>query len=252
MMPTKRHYDVNFRERETRTMLGNWQCAMSTAVVGVGSVGKSNFIQHATRPEVLRHYLPDELVKSLRIVIVDANLLGALTLDKSDTLRFWAGYELLFNRLYLSLYPFDDLTMAESQRMFDMYNAIYQAGSVSVSHVALRYFELAIDMLLRKGVTLIVLFDEFEELLREMPARFFQTLRGIRDAHKSQIVYTTFSRAPIFTLVERFGLPLLEVEAFVELFNDATIYLVAYSEPDAVAILNQFAARRATHYPPAF
>jgi hypothetical protein len=88
------------------------------------------------------------------------------------------------------------------------------------------------------------MFDEFDELLRILPVKFFQTLRGIRDLHKHQLQFLTFTRAPLPLLIERLSIDPLAVEPFAELFTDNVLYLGPYSEKDGRRMVEELGRRR--------
>jgi hypothetical protein len=229
-----------------------WNAVQCCSLVGVGSVGKSNLLQHLANPLTQTHYL-NASNAPYRPVIIDANMLisrpSAYTDD--DAFRCWSGYELMMHRMFLNLYPFDSLPAEEAQRFYDLYQTVQDGRNPLFSSMALRYFELAIDLCSRHGIKFVFLLDEFEELLKQMPAKFFQTLRGIRDANKRGILYLTFSRAPLSVLIERAGIDALAIEPFTELFSDHTSYVGPYNETDARAMMSELVKRTQLDYPTA-
>ncbi len=101
-------------------------------------------------------------------------------------MRCWAGYELLMHRLFLAFYPFDMLPENEANRFYETYLALQNGTNPLYAYMALRYFEVGLQFFLRQGYKIVFMFDEFEEMLKQLPVKFFQTLRGIRDANKRQ------------------------------------------------------------------
>jgi hypothetical protein len=241
---------LDYRRETLQFAADAWRVPASFSIVGVSSSGKTNALQHMCDPDVQRHYLPQQ---PLATIVVDANSLGPLaTADASDEgLRAWAGYELMMHRLFLAFFPFPMLTQDEAERMYSAYQAIQDGHNVLVSHLALRYLELSIDLFARKGYTLVFLFDEFELFLRHLPVRFFQTLRGIRDQNKLALAYATFSRAPLPELVRRNQIAPLDIESFIELFTDRTHYLGAFNEVDAYSFIQDIAQRKKIAVTPA-
>ena len=100
------------------------------------------------------------------------------------------------------------------------------------AYMGIRYLELGLQFFLRKGIQIVFMFDEFEEMLDQMPVKFFHTLRGLRDNNKQSLSYLTFTRAPLTTLIERKGLDMLKYEPFIELFTDNVYYVGPYNEKD--------------------
>ncbi len=244
-----RRYELNFRQEEISYIMQKWTASSSCSLVGVGSVGKSNLLHHLITPEVQAHYIPN-VAEKVKPIIIDANLLGALPALTSDTepFRCWAGYELLMHRLFTSFYPFDVLEEADARQFYEVYQMLQDGTNPLFTYMGVRYFELGLEFFMRKGIRIVFIFDEFEELLRQIPPKFFQTLRGIRDSHKSQISYLTFTRAPLPVVVERLGIDLLHIEAFIELFNDNVVYVGPYNDVDAWNMLLELARKNRTAY----
>lgn len=250
MNPT-RQYDLDFRKEEVEQIMRHINGATSCSLVGIGSVGKSNLLQHLTDPKVHANYLGDAAAQKIKTITIDANMLGPLPVDRDDPMRCWAGYELMMHRLFLAFYPFDMLSESEANRFYDTYLALQNGSNPLYAYMALRYFEVGLQFFVREGYKIVFLFDEFDEMLRQLPVKFYQTLRGIRDANKRNLVYITFTRSPLPTLVERFETPLLDIEPFIELFNDNVLYVGPYNEKDGRKMLDELTTRRQKNYAPA-
>jgi hypothetical protein len=232
---------LHFRKEEVSYVMRRWQASESCSLVGVGSVGKSNLLQHLADPDVQTHFMGDR-AKNFRPIMIDPNLLGPIDSGENEQVRCWAGYELMMHRLYLAFYPFDVLGN-EVNNFVDVYQALQDGTNPLYAYMGLRYFELGLEFFLRRGIQLVFMFDEFEELFRQMPPKFFQTLRGIRDNHKDKISFLTFSREPIPVMVEKMGLPELIVEPFTELFTDNVYFVGPYNPVDAQAMLDRLLQR---------
>lgn len=246
-MGATRKQPIGFRKEEVEAVTRCWAGAVSSSIVGIGSVGKSNLLQHLSDPMVQAHYLGGKAQK-FKTIIIDANMLGPLSADAQDPMRCWAGYELMMNRLFLAFYPFDTIPREQAAGFYEAYQRLQDGNNPVFTYMALRYFELGLEYLLREGYSLAFLFDEFDELLRHLPVKFFQTLRGIRDSNKRQLMYVTFTRSPLPALVERHAIPTLEIEPFIELFTDNTLYVGPYNETDGRAMLDELIRRRQQHY----
>jgi len=232
---------LHFRKEEVNYVMRRWQAAESCSLVGVGSVGKSNLLQHLSDSDVQVHFM-GEKAANFKSVIIDPNLLGPIDKDASEQVRCWAGYELLMHRLYLAFYPFDMLGN-DANNFFDIYQALQDGTNPLYAYMGLRYFELGLEFFLRRGMQIVFMFDEFEELLRQMPPKFFQTLRGLRDNHKSSLSYLAFSREPIPVLLRKMGISDVLVEPFTELFTDNEYYVGPYNSVDAQAMVDRLIQR---------
>lgn len=249
-MVSNRKRPLEFRKEDVEYITQRWMASGSCSLVGIGSAGKSNLLQHIVDPEVQAHYMGAQ-ARSFKTIVLDANMLGPLpspaALD-AEQIRCWAGYELMMHRLYLTFYPFEVLGSSDAQRFYDTYQALQDGTNPLFAYMGLRYLELGLEFFLRKAIKIAFLFDEFEETLKQMPVKFFQTLRGIRDGHKDQIVYVTFTRSPLQTVVERLNIPLLEIEPFIELFTDNVHYLGPYNETDGRQMVADLTKRRQRAY----
>ena len=249
-MAANRKRPLQFRKEDVEYITQRWRESASCSLVGIGSAGKSNLLQHLVDPQVQTHYL-GELATDFKAVVIDTNMLGPLPASSAadaEQIRCWAGYELLMHRLFLAFYPFDMLSPDEAQRFYDTYQALQDGTNPLYAYMALRYFELGLEFFMRKNIKIVFLFDEFDEMLRQLPVKFFQTLRGIRDNHKSQIAYITFTRLPLEALIERLHLPALDIEPFIELFTDNIHYIGPYNETDARDMIAELGRRRRQNY----
>lgn len=229
----KQHPD--FRRPEVTYIMQRWNKNNSCSLVGVGSIGKTNLLQHLSEQEVINQYLGAEINNRYKIkpLIIDPNLIGVLPENDTAQIRAFAGYELIMHRLYTTMYPFDDLSDAEMQELEQLYLNLSDGRNPMHAYMSLRYLERALDLFFRKNVKIVLMLDEFEEMLKNMPVKFFQTLRGLRDANKGYLSYLTFTRSPLPVLVRHLKINKLDIEPFVELFNDNLLYVGPYDDADA-------------------
>lgn len=251
MQPRPRVQSMDFRREEVSYIMQRWRAGDSCSLVGVGSVGKSNLLQHLSNSETHKHYLGVEKPDQFKAIIIDPNLMAALPHagDNLEQIQCWAGYELMMHRLYMAFYPFDILGEEDAQRFYNTYIAFQDGSNPLYAYMGLRYFELGLDYFLRRGVRLVFMFDEFEEMLKNLPVKFFQTLRGIRDTNKRQISYLTFTRAPLPTLVDQFNISMLGIEPFTELFTDNLLFVGPYNEVDGLNMVQNLMSRNQKNYP---
>jgi len=235
---------VDFRKDEVTYISKRWQATESCSLVGVGSVGKSNLLQHLSDKDTHVRYLGAEKAQNFAAIIVDPHMLGPLPSGTPDEEQFrcWAGYELMMHRLYLSFYPLEILE-DDAIRFFDTYQALQDGSNPLFAYMGLRYFELGLEFFLRRGVQIVFMFDEFEEMLSQMPDKFFHTLRGIRDRHKSQISFLAFTRTPLPLLVAKQQRSADSLEPFVEQFTDNVYFVGPYNEADARTMTKRLLSR---------
>lgn len=235
-----RKHPVNFRKEEIREIMTRFKASESASLVGVGSVGKSNLLHHILDRDTIEYYL-GERAENFYAIMIDPNLLGP-TGDESLQFKCWAGYELLMHRMFLALHPFEMLG-EDAQNFYKTYRELQDGTNPLFAYMGLRYFELGLEYFFRRGIQIVFLFDEFEELLRTMPVKFFHTLRGLRDNHKSQLSFLTFSREPVPVLIEKMKIDGLDIEPFTELFTDNVYYVGPYNFEDASAMVQSLMRR---------
>ncbi|MDW8172541.1 MAG: hypothetical protein RML73_08655 [Anaerolineae bacterium] len=233
----RKHY-LRFREAETSYVMKCLKNSESCALVGVGSIGKSNLVHHLCDDDTLRHYLGDEQAAKTKVIVIDPYMMVAFDEAAPLSVRVWAGFEMLMHRLYIAFHPFDILG-DDLDSFVNAYRALQDGTNPLHAMMALRYFERGINLLLKHDVRVAFLFDEFEEVMFRMPPKFFQALRGLRDMYKKSLSYLTFSREPLNNIAQRVGYPMESIESFNELFNDRILFVGPYTTIDAHAMVER-------------
>lgn len=243
-----------FRRANTQFVIDCWRRPVSCSVVGVGSVGKSNFFQNLASPELEAH-ISTALGHAIVPIAVDPNLLGILPpistapdAGAAAARRYWVGCELVFSRLYERFAPFESLGEDGARSIEELYAAFSDGRNPLFIYLGLRYLELALDLFIRRDVQIVFMFDEFEQMLTQLPVQFFLGLRGLRDAYKDRLSFVTFTRAPLPETAAALGIDALAIEPFIELFNDSVHYLGAYNEADARTALDTMLTRKGKQY----
>ena len=158
---------MEFRQQEVGYVMERWRASDSSSLVGVGSVGKSNLLQHLAQPEVQSFYMKDVAGgKKFKAIIIDPALIGPLPGTNNpdmEPIRCWAGYELLMHRLFLSFYPFEDLPPDDARVFYETYQALQDGSNPIYAYMGLRYFELGLEIFMKQGIQIVFMFDEFEE-----------------------------------------------------------------------------------------
>lgn len=256
--------DISFRSDEISYILSRIKAGDSCSIVGVGSVGKTNLLRHLLQKKTQTYHLGDE-AQDITLVLVDPNtmldplpLRGASDAGSEGLRSSWAGYEVMAHRLYRAFYPFEGLGADDIKKIGYLYDQFRDGNNPLIAHLGLRYLEHMLELLFSvpapsgKMRKIAIIFDEFEEMLANLPVRFFQTLRGLRDVYKYHLTYLTFTRRALPHIIEELEYDRPGLESFVELFTDGTLYLGPYSESDARAMLERLAERKEIHHPKSF
>jgi hypothetical protein len=247
-----RTQSLEFRQQEVGYVMERWRASDSCSLIGVGSVGKSNLLHHLSDPDVQDFYMKDVAGgKLFKAIIIDPSMLGALpseSTSNSEVLRCWAGYELMMHRLFLAFYPFDYLPAGDIQVFYETYQALQDGSNPLYAYMGLRYFELGLEIFMKQGIQIVFMFDEFEEMLKQLPVKFFLTLRGLRDANKRKLSYLTFTRTSLRNVTDHLGINQLDIEPFTELFNDSIVYVGPYNEIDGRKMVQDLMERNNRKY----
>ena len=236
---------LDYRQEEVGRIMERWRASESCSLVGVGSVGKSNLMQHLANPKVQQEYMKETNVENFRAIIIDPSMLGPLPTkgDDYEQIGCWVGYELMMHRMFMAFHQGGLLDTQEMARFTEIYETLQDGTNPLYAYMGLRYFELGLDILMNKGIQIVFMFDEFEEMFRNLPIKFFLTLRGLRDANKKQLSYLTFTRMPLPAVVEAEKKDALKVEEFIELFTDNVFFIGPYNPRDAHRMVDELVKR---------
>ncbi|MCD4685152.1 MAG: hypothetical protein K8S97_04360 [Anaerolineae bacterium] len=276
-----RYYPPTYREEEVTKIVGGLDSGYSIAVVGPPSVGKSNLLKFLDQERDVegdenpwKVYAPKSMHKGRIIAVpVDPNaLLPPLSLERGNVAaKAWPGFELLIHRatitpqlvprpLNTSLLPPENTLSTETQARITAYRDTFTRAHLEVTdfedslhgHLALRHLEAILKATLdahkmqNSPIRVAFVLDEFERLLDTMPDYFFVALRSIRDLFKYQVMFVIFARSPLTTLVEERG-RMAQLEPFVELFHDQTVYLGPFVDEDAWHMIEALEKREVPH-----
>jgi hypothetical protein len=242
---------MEFRQQEVGYVMERWRASDSCSLIGVGSVGKSNLLQHLAEPSVQAFYMKDVAGgKAFKAIIIDPSMLGPLPSGTPDAeqIRCWAGYELMMHRLFLAFYPFDMLDADDARIFYETYQSLQDGTNPLYAYMGLRYFELGLEIFMKRGIQIVFMFDEFEEMMRQLPVKFFLTLRGLRDVNKRQLSYLTFTRSTLPDVADHLNISALDIEPFIELFTDNIVFVGPYNESDARIMLQDLVQRNNRNY----
>jgi len=221
-------HPLTFRRELVARIMHSIIAGESCSIVGVASTGKSNLFRFLIRPDVRHRYLGEGWGKYL-FLYVDTNSLTELS--------EWGLYKLLLWRVVEAV---EDLEV-ESQ-WSKLFSDLYQQALLPEKRpLARSYLEWdAKNLCQRLGFNLVFLFDEFDEIFRQVDTRFFLSLRALRDEHKYRLSYVVATRDELSRIREDMG----ECESFYELFSLNTYGLGSYNRADAIHMVQRLVARR--------
>lgn len=264
--PNPKQLSVDFRRSDLEAIFGHIHAGQSIEVIGVGSVGKSNLVRQMQRRDVQEHYLYQARQEQSHCVFItlDANSLLEPIPSAFDpkTPSSWPGYELLTSRLLKAVME-NELVRhitnpndpAHPDSLWSMYHRLWPDsthGGNNAYSIAYRYIEDLVQRIFvgaNRPIRLIFIFDEFEKFLEELPTRFFQSLRSLRDQYKDRVVYMTTTRQIIPLLIPPDKHK--DYEPFYELFVTSRHFLLPYRPSDTEQTFKRLSARRDQPPPPA-
>lgn len=222
---------LTFRREIVKHVMAAIAAGESCALVGVGSVGKSNLMRFLAEPEVRKHYLGDGAERFL-FLYIDGNAL----LETSE----WGVYELMLHR---ALEGVETQRQEQAAQLDDLYQrAVSDQGRALI----LRYLDRGLKVLCRGlGYRVVFLFDDFDSVFQSLDHRFFAGLRALRDEHKYWLVYVIATRQEFSRLAD-----VRNSEAFHELFSITNTFgLGPYSEEDAHQMFARLSRRAGASLP---
>lgn len=241
-MTTNDTYNIlSYRQDVLAPFFSHVRSGESCFIVGAPSVGKTrlmdflmgDFIDNEEKVDsqkVKEKYLNLELAKRVWFVRVDMN---RLSLETDWTFGF---FELLLSAL-LATSVRQHAQESILQELGDLDSECIESKDALKAH---RFFEMAVSKLCHiYSIKICMLFDEFDETYKSMPASAFSQLRAVRDANKYSLFYALFLR----NLPDKLRSP-KQNEVFYELISRNMVGLGPYNQEDSFHIIQQMEKRR--------
>jgi DNA-binding winged helix-turn-helix (wHTH) protein len=219
---------LTFRTAESHQIFAWIEAGESCLVVGIGSVGKSNFLRFLARQDVQAKYL-NATGPSHLVIYIDSNKL----IERSS----WGLFELILHQLLVEVSS--QKNAPEAVRELD--DLHQRLTNPDTRHLALRYLERGLAIVChRMGFILNLLLDDFDQLCPHLEPTTFSALRALRDDHKNALSFIVSARRRLSSVVH--NLP--DLEPFDELVSPNRLLLGTYNEEDARTMLQRLADRR--------
>lgn len=269
-------YPNNYREADlldlmTRLLVKR-RCVW---MVGVGSVGKTHLIEHLSdhkiRSRPVQTYLLSKVRQSapdldvadpseLVFVRIDPNAMldPDTTAEMSKALpRSWYGIELIFRKLVevcdILEVPGEETPQAERrqpmlyERIRTNYNLILDRSLLgpvrafalledAINILFENYIQARLNNRQKRSGRLIIVFDEFERLVRMMPNEFFLNLRALRDRFRYKLLFVVVARKEPIDVIPADRRR--ELESFTELFPMPQYIAAGRTHNDQAIMIN--------------
>lgn len=256
--------DLSYQRNDVRRIFEYVKAGDSCAIVGIGSVGKSNIMRHLLWDAVKKDDVNLGKAEAREVVMVFLNPHKLIFLEEDvqrEVGRCWSGYEILLNALYRALIEQDLATDSAAEQealgknVREKYDTLFggkeQPQTGLIKQAGIRHLEDALLTVFarHKDWKIVFLFDEIEEFFERLPPEFFQALRGMRDDHKEHVLFITASRSPLSEIVQEMAPErgskryIKAMEGFVELFHEATVYISPLDETSAKQAVERYLRR---------
>lgn len=213
-----------FRQKEIEQLMRTLAVGESAQLIGIGSVGKSNFVRLLMSSDVSGLYL-DRSANYL-FVLVDCNKMVEHTT--------WGLMELMLHQLLVQLRKAgDEVLLAELKPLYD------RAIDSQSRELAFRYLDRAVVEICQKADRhLVFIFDEFDAAARQLPPQSFAFLRALRDDNKYRLMYMISMRSELCRQQDAAVLEPLD-----DLVSASTIWIGPHTPNDARAVLTRLMQR---------
>jgi hypothetical protein len=226
-----REPDIIDREEDLRYIANCVASAECCSVVGISNIGKSTLLRAASSAHLLR---PSPERKSAFCVYIDCNLTSQVTEQ--------GFYEVILRNLLQAL--------ERSQGDAELRSTIRKAYDTVIAKdnpflVPLAFEDSLEAFFTRQPEMLVLLFDEFDEILAELEPRVFVRLRALKDRFWSRLSYVTATGRPLPEVRHD-----RQVGEFCELFATHTHHLAPLSRTAARSLVERYAAQRSVTFNP--
>ncbi len=167
-------YPEASREKEIKELLTFIQGGSSVQVVGIPGSGRTNIFRFLTYSTNIRKYHLKEKSDSTHFVLIDMSEVKGRDLFEVTKYMFLCLADSLLERRYIKEYE-------------TLSNQFKETLSYKDDLVLFQSLKQAVDYLsTEKGMSIIFLFDRFDEYIPSVSVEFFVNLRSLRDRVKYQ------------------------------------------------------------------
>jgi hypothetical protein len=216
-------YPLTYRAREIKILVEWIRAGESGSVIGLAGAGKSNllgFLSH--RPEVMAPYLNANSFK-LALVLVDLNSLPA-----NDLATF---YRVILRSLYKARRQLDTIETTLTPTIETLYRKVEDKTDPFLSQSALHE---TLWLFTEQQISLVLVFDPFDQFCQAAPTQVLDNLRGLRDAFKATLSYLFGLRREVSYVRDPLGLGEL-----YEIVDSHVCWLGSMERDDARWVISQ-------------
>jgi hypothetical protein len=224
-----RKFPPDYRKEIILLIMERIQKGDSCFIVGMSGTGKSNLFRCLCSQESKERYLAGQ-PDNYAFIWADTNAL--------------AGELSAFHLYELILYNLQKWAEESGQPdLVAFIEDLHEKVALSQSHVlAQRHLETILRRLFnhRENFHLILLFDEFEPIARELNFQFFKNLRWLRDEFKYRLSYIMAAHRMPMAIREEF---FVQGEPFYELVASNILGLKPYNSDDTKFMITELSSR---------
>ena len=219
-----------FRQELLGPLTGKLKDGNCSALVGVGSSGKSNVVRHLLREDVRVKYFGEENARHLLYLYID--------LDGLQSYTEHAAYAKLLSTLVEALPQLRANTQELEKELDAQWREVVGASSAILAR---EYLARALKRVLREYADrVVIVFDDCDRLIQEADGAFLRGLRALRNDHKGGLMFVTVSRKELQQLRAASS----DLQTFLELFSAHPLFVGPYMRADALGMLARLAGRQ--------
>ncbi len=208
---------VSYRPDDVKRLIDNTAEGNCTAVVGLSNFGKSTLLRGMVSPVCAGAY-KERSGRDPLFVYVDCNRMLELTVQ--------GFYEVILRAILEALAP-------DAGEVRDKITALYHriVEPESTFGVPLAFSDSIMELMTHTEFDVVLLLDEFDEVLRGLEPRLFLNMRALKDRYNERLVYVVATIQRL-TLIRESD----HVAEFAELFGANELFVLPLSLEQATQL----------------